>query len=223
MSISAAPAREVESAAGSFGVGVYVATLCALGVASSLADPDVPLEKVLGQAFLVGWFALDTCLFSTNVFCCFRNLWDWAVFGGGVSASLLLFWWLGDDDVFMTVHGFLAALLGVYWVLTERVAAGPAGPAGVMKGAFRRMCVRVLALYGVAALLGYLVCQVEDVRSRGVQFQILPWYACFVLLALGMARRDATVLNRFLFAYVWGVLVYDLSRLKLKFNQYFYE
>lgn len=211
----AAPRAVPSASNSSFDVGVYVVTLCALGVVSSLADPEVPLEKVLGQAFLTGWFALDTCLFPTNVFCRFANLWDWGVFGGGASASLLLFWWLGDDNAFMTVHGFLAALLAVYWVLTERVS----GRASV----FGRMCVRILALYGVATLLGYLVCQVEDLRERGVQFQILPWYVCFVLLALGIARRDATMFNRFLFAYVWGVLVYDLSRLKLKFNQYFYK
>lgn len=202
-------------------MAVYVVTLCALCVASSLAA-KIPLEQTLGQAFLVSWFALDTTLFETNGFCSFKILWDWVVFGAGASTSLLLFWWLADDGAFLTAQAVLGGLLAAFWVLTEKSTAR-GWRVGGFRGVAQRGCVRILALYGAATFLGFLVCQMDEVRERGVVFKIFPWYVSFVLLALGIARREVNWRTRFLFAYCWGVLVHDLSRLRLNFAHYYFE
>ena len=200
---TAAPRYDLKDAV------IYVLTLCALSLLSSLYA-NLALRRTLGVQFVVGWFSLDLVWSPTNFFLRFHSLAKYASFAVSVALSMVSWWWLKEYDEFLLVQALLALLVAAYWVFTEKVPRNVA--------VFDRGCVRALGLYGTVTALALIVTRVES-----IPFYVHPWYCAFVLNSLATTRRDASLLDRALHGWTWGVLLEALSRDLLIFDRFFYE
>lgn len=187
---------------------VYVLTLCGVALLASLYEA-LPLERVLGIQFVVGWFALDLVWSPKSAFVRFSGLVDYAAFAFAVAAGLGAWWWAGEEQGFVYFQAVLAVVVALYWILTETS----------LSRAWDRGCVRVLMLYGTVTVLALVVLSVRT----GVQGKLHPWYAAFILNALATTPRNVGVLDRILHGWTWGVLLEALARDRLVFDKFFYE
>ena len=187
---------------------LYVLTLCAVALLASLYAA-LPLERVLGIQFVVGWFALDLVWSPTSQFVRFPRLVDYAAFALAVAAGLGAWWWAGEEQGFLYLQAVLAVVAALYWILTETPSPR----------AWDRGCVRALLLYGTVTVLALVVL---SVRTE-VQGKLHPWYAAFVLNALATTPRTVRVLDRIVHGWTWGVLLEALARDRLVFDKFFYE
>lgn len=189
-------------------VVAYVLTLCATALIVSLMA-DLPLDRVLGVQFVVGWFSLDACWSPESKFVRVDTLLDYGSFALGVVLGTTAWWWLRDNNVFLLVQGVMAALAAGYWVFTETPRK---------EGLWYRGCVRALLLYGGVTVLALVVAEVSD-----VDFVVHPWYVAFVLTALSATRRRVNWWDRALHGWTWAVLIEALGRDDLMFDRFFYK
>ena len=187
---------------------LYVVTLCAAGTVVSLGS-QLPLERVLGYNFVLGWFATDLLWCASNVFVSFRSAGDYLSYILSVGASALLWWQLKKITLFLAANLVAAVLLALYWVLTESVLDAAHWT--------QRGAVRVLGLYGFVTVLALIVCY-----TNSLEFTLHPWYVGFVLNALATLKREVNWYNRAAHGYTWGVLVYELGKGTLVFSEFFY-
>jgi len=187
---------------------LYVLTLCAVTLMASLYEA-LPLERVLGVQFVVGWFALDLVWSPASQFVRFPALVDYGAFAVATAAGLAAWWWWGDEEAFLYLQGVLGVAVGLYWILTETPSAR----------AWDRGCVRALLLYGTVTVLALAVTRVQP----GVTFTAHPWYCAFVLNALATTPRTVRVADRVLHGWTWGVLLEALARDTLVFDKFFYD
>ncbi len=187
---------------------IYVLTLCAITLTGSLFA-SLPLERVLGVQFVIGWFALDLVWCPSSSFVQFLAPVDYGAFALAAAAGLGAWWLWGDADVFVYIQAALGVITGVYWVVTE--SATPR--------VWDRGCVRVLLLYGTVTMLALVVTWVRS----PVAFTLHPWYCAFVLNAFAPTRRSVRGFERVLHGWTWGVLLEALARDRLVFDQFFYD
>ena len=188
---------------------LYVVTLCAAGAVVSLAR-GLSWENVLGYNFVLGWFATDLLWSHNNSFVRFEDAKeDFLPYIVSIGAGVAAWSQLENSTAFMVFNAAAAALLLIYWILTE--------DAPEYSTWLERGTTRVLGLYGFVTVLAGIVCY-----TNSLEFTVHPWYVAFVLNALATQRRQAHWYNRALHGYTWSVLVYELGKGTLVFSQFFY-
>ena len=152
---------------------LYVLTLCAVTLMASLYEA-LPLERVLGVQFVVGWFALDLVWSPASQFVRFPALVDYGAFAVATAAGLAAWWWWGDEEAFLYLQGVLGVAVGLYWILTETPSAR----------AWDRGCVRALLLYGTSAAVSAPLCDASMLTGGRGELQGTRW-----LLPTSSAKR----------------------------------
>lgn len=188
---------------------LYVVTLCAAGAVVSLSW-GLPWENVLGYNFVLGWFATDLLWSHNNPFVRFEDTKkDYLPYTVSIGAGVAAWSQLENSTAFMIFNAAAAALLLIYWVLTEDAPEG--------SNWLERGTTRVLGLYGFVTVIAGIVCY-----TNSLEFTVHAWYVAFVLNALATQRRQPHWYNRAFHGYTWSVLVYELGKGTLVFSQFFY-
>lgn len=185
---------------------VYVGVLCAVALVASLYA-QLPLQRVLGLQFVVGWFALDLVWSPDSNFVRLETVGNILAFAVPVALAVLVGAWADGADGWDTAQAVAAVALAVYWVLTEEPHP-----------AYLRGSLRVLLLYGSVTLLGVVVARVQDIN-----FVVHPWFVAFVLNALATTQRRVQWWDRALHGWTWGTLLLPLATDELYFDRFFYE
>lgn len=184
---------------------LYVGVLCAVALVTSLYA-QLPLQRVLGLQFVVGWFALDLVWSPDSRFVALQTASDILAFAVPVAVAVAVCAWAGDADAWQIAQAIAALALGCYWVYTE--TPHPQGLRGSL---------RVLLLYGSVTTLGVVVAYVQ-----GVAFKTHPWFVAFVLNALATLPRPVRWWDRALHGWTWGTLLFPLATDALFFDRFFY-
>ena len=178
---------------------LYVLTLCLSGTAISYLN-EVELERWLGAQWVLGWFALDAVWNPNSKQKQFDRVIDYLPFGIGLAVHLALLQTLQRDILDWVNVGVVAFAL-IYWVYTER----------------GRGSLRILFLYGSAAIIAAVVCAV-----KGLSLAPPSWFYYFVALQFSTTDRcNNPWYSRLLHAWIWSPLVFDLGTDNLDFSQWF--
>ena len=183
---------------------VYVLTLCAAATAVSAAKA-IPVQRWLGTQWVLGWFALDAVWNPTSSQQQFRTATQYLVFLLGLVAHIALLYYVDRTTLDYANIAVVGASV-VFWCLVEDTC-----------DASLRTSVKITALYASAFFIAF-------VSSLLFDFHIQPpsWVYYFVAIQYsGVKHHYATLLSKFLHAWIWAVLVYDLATDQLDFSIWF--
>jgi hypothetical protein len=184
---------------------LYVGVLCSVALVASLYA-QLPLQRVLGLQFVVGWFALDLVWSPDSNFVTLDTAGKILAFAVPVALAVLVGAWADGADGWQIAQAIAALALGCYWILTE-----------TPHPAYLRGSLRVLLLYGSVTTLGVVVARVQNIH-----FIVHPWFVAFVLNALATTPRRVQWWDRALHGWTWGTLLFPLATDRLFFDRFFY-
>ena len=190
----------------------YVLTLCAAGTAVSAAR-SIPVQRWLGTQWVLGWFALDAVWNPTSPQPRFGSAVEYFSFVLGLVAHMPLLYFVDRTSLdYWNVFFVLCSV--VFWCLTED--AGSPDVRGM------RTSAKITALYGTAFCIAFIFGFIFDFR---VSFP--SWVYYFIALQYSCLRPQPSpfgwyvYVSKFLHAWIWAALVYDLAVDKLDFSTWF--
>ena len=197
---------------------IYVLTLCGTATVISFAK-SISVQRWLGTQWVLGWFALDAVWNPTSTQPSFKSITQYLSFLFGLIAHIVLLYYVKRTTLDYVNIAIVSASV-IFWCVIENIE----NTHGSLHNSLR-VSAKITALYATAAVIALVSGVVFD-------FKVEPpsWFYYFVAIQYsgvphgephGVPHGLYTHVSKFLHAWIWAVLVYDLATDQLDFSVWF--